>query len=319
MDGEGEELGQRKRVAPLSTVSLDSTYDQDGPAAIAKPTLRNRCSWAPFVVLAGLMLIAVGLVLALDRDNADQQEVVVGADERDPVSTVHSSLTSGEGLRAPKKKLVEWLNQTRNASELYVEGSSSTMSLTGVLFPRNGTDTSLPFDAMVAINSGVALPSRQYVALVNGRGFKWAVNSLGYGDSIVTNGCLTAKNSLPFDELDSVVSTANWTSSDPDDKSEVNVVFDEATYTVSKEEGDYYTSEMEDSHCWLIESEDEEFGLRVCTPVVGEQLPQMEFEELFNATTGCPQLAPNASRTATRAKFSVPLPLRKWYTSYKTQ
>ncbi|KAG7388532.1 hypothetical protein PHYPSEUDO_012318 [Phytophthora pseudosyringae] len=118
------------------------------------------------------------------------ESLAVDPNEVDPIfSTTHSSVTSGEGPTAPQKKLLEWLKQMRNASELSVEGGGSNVSLTGVLFPRNDSDTPLPFDAMMAMVSGLALPNRQYVAVANGRGYKWVETSLGYGDSIVTNGC----------------------------------------------------------------------------------------------------------------------------------
>ncbi|CAH0489852.1 unnamed protein product [Peronospora farinosa] len=309
MDGEE----QQKRLVHLSTVSLDSTYDQDESTEILKRPIRSRCVWTPFMVLAGLILVAVGLVLALDRGNTDHEGVVVDSSDEDPNLTAYSSLTSGEGLSAPEKKLVEWLNQAHNASELYVIGGSNNMSVTGVLFPRHGGDTSLPFNAMVAIDSIGPLPRRQYVALANGRGFEWVVTSLGAGDIIITNDCLTKSDSVVFDELDSIVSTANWTSSEIDNEDEVNVILDEVTYTVSKEEDDYFLSEEVVDQCWMIESEDEEFELRICASVAGEQLPPTTFEDLFNATSECPQLAPMATRTT----LSVPLPLRKWYASYQ--
>ncbi|CAI5715223.1 unnamed protein product [Peronospora destructor] len=307
MDGEE----QQKRLVQLSTVSLDSIYDQDESAEILKRPISNRCAWTPFMVLTGLILIAVGLVLALDRGNTDQEGIVVDPSDDNSIVTAYSSLTSGESLGAPEKKLVEWLNQAHNASGLYVTGGSSNMSVAGVLFPQNGGETWLPFNVMVAIDSIGPLPRRQYVALANGRGFKWVVTSLGSGDTITTNGCLTKSNSLLFDELDSIVSTANWTSSD--DENEVNVILDEVTYTVSKQEDDYFLSEEAAGQCWMIESEDEEFGLHICASVAGEQLSQTTFEGLFNATSECPQLAPMATRTT----LSVPLPLRKWYASYQ--
>ena len=222
-------------------------------------------------------------------------------------------MTSSEGLSGPKKKLVEWFKQARNASELYIAGSSSNMSLTGALFPRNGCDTSLAFDAMVAISSIGALHRRQYIALANGRGFKWVVTLLDYGDIIATSGCLTASYSSPFDKLDPIMSTANWQSYDNDDKNEVSIVMDAVTYTVSKEDDDYFLSEEVDDQCWTIEDEDNEFALRICTSVAGEQFPREELEDLFNATTECPRLAPMATRTT----LSVPLPLCKWYASYQ--
>ncbi|KAL3665227.1 hypothetical protein V7S43_009855 [Phytophthora oleae] len=307
MEGEGEASGQKR--APLSTVSLDSTYDNDdGGSAVEKSSVPNACSWAPFVVFMGLILVAVGLVLALDRTS--QQSVV---NEGSPVfSMAHSSLTSGESLTAPQKKLVEWLKQMSNASELYVEGDGSNFSLNGVLFPRNSGDNSLPFDAALVVGSGVALPSRQYVALANGRGFKWVMTSMGYGDVIVTAECLTANRSLPFDELDSAVATANWTGTD--DKSEVNVVFNGENYTVAK--NDDFTS-TEDAHCWLIESEGGDLGVRVCIPSLVDLFPKTELAELFNAAGKCPELTPKTARTKIRMMSSVPLPLRKWYASFK--
>ncbi|EEY62192.1 uncharacterized protein PITG_14095 [Phytophthora infestans T30-4] len=290
MDGEGEVQEQPKRVAPLSTVSLDSTYDHDDE----KQPLRNRFSWAPFIVLVGLVLVAVGLVLALDRDDTGQHGVAVA--EEDPIfSTTHSSLTSDKGLTAPQKKLGGWLKQTRNASDLYVEGGSSNVSLTGVLFPLNESETSLPFDGLVSIDSGLVLSSRQYVALANGRGYKWVETSLGLGDSIVTSG-------------------SKWVSDE--DKGEVSVVFNGEKYTISKNEDfDYYSSDMED--CWLIESESDDFALRACTPTFGNVLLRSDFAELFSATKGCPQLAPKTTRLTRHNLLSVPLPLRKWYASYK--
>ncbi|ETO77526.1 hypothetical protein F444_07283 [Phytophthora nicotianae P1976] len=313
MDGEGEAQEQSKREAPLSTVSLDSTYDHDDgdSASVEKPRLRNRYSWAPFVVLMGLVLVAVGLVLALDRGDASQAAVAVY--EGDPIfSTTHSSLTSNKGLTAPQRKLVAWLNQARNASELYIEGGSSNASLSGALFPRNESDTLLPFDALVTIYSGVVLPSQQYIALANGRGFKWVETSLGYGDTITTSGCLTASQSIPFDGLDSVIKTSNWTSSG--DKTEVNVVFNGGNYTVSKENDyDSYLSETEDTRCWLIESESEDFESRVCIPSFGDLPLKSDVAEVFNATSACPQLAPKTTSSPTW----VPLPLRKWYASHQ--
>ncbi|KAL4145565.1 hypothetical protein PRNP1_013232 [Phytophthora ramorum] len=314
MDGAGDNLEQ-KQVAPLSTVSLDSTYDQDdaGSASAEKRPARNQWSWPLFLLLLGLTLVAVGLVLALDRDDSSHG-LVADVGERDlSFSTAYSS---SERLDAAQKKLARWLNQMHNASELYVEGASINASLSGVVFPRNGSDTSVPFDAMVAVDSGLAMPSRQFVALANGRGYKWTETQVSYGDSIVSSGCLTANCSLPFHELDSVVSTANWTSDDFDDKVEVNIAFNGANYTVSKDEGDG-SSEVEDANCWSIESEDDELGLHVCIPSVSDQILKTDFEEIFEATSGCPQVAPNGTRTSSRLNFSVPLPLRKWYASYK--
>ncbi|KAF4032295.1 hypothetical protein GN244_ATG15876 [Phytophthora infestans] len=309
MDGEGEVQEQPKRVAPLSTVSLDSTYDHDDE----KQPLRNRFSWAPFIVLVGLVLVAVGLVLALDRDDTGQHGVAVA--EEDPIfSTTHSSLTSDKGLTAPQKKLGGWLKQTRNASDLYVEGGSSNVSLTGALFPLNESETSLPFDGLVSIDSGLVLSSRQYVALANGRGYKWVETSLGLGDSIVTSGCLATNQSKAWDGIDSVLATAKWVSDE--DKGEVSVVFNGKKYTISKNEDfDYYSSDMED--CWLIESESVDFALRACTPTFGNVLLRSDFAELFSATKGCPQLAPKTTRLTRHNLLSVPLPLRKWYASYK--
>ncbi|KAG6947993.1 hypothetical protein JG687_00015750 [Phytophthora cactorum] len=316
MDGEGEVLEQPKRVAPLSTVSLDSTYDHDDgdSTSVEKPPLHNRYSWAPFVVLVVLVLVAVGLVLALDRDNASQYGIAV--DEGDPIlSTMHSSLTSDKGLTAPQKKLVEWLKQARNASELYVQGDSSNMSLTGILFPQNGSDTSLPFDALVTIDSGVVLPSRQCVALANGRGYKWVETSLGYEDTIVTSGCLATHQIIPLDGFDSVIATADWASSD----GEVNVVFNGENYTISKEEDnyDYYSSGMEDTQCWLIDSEKEEFGLSACMSSIGDLFLKSDMAEVLKAASACPQLAPKRTSLASHTMSLVPLPLRKWYASYK--
>ncbi|KAK1942314.1 hypothetical protein P3T76_006636 [Phytophthora citrophthora] len=305
MEGESEGLGQKR--APLSTVSLDSSYDNtDGDSAVEKRSASNACSW---VVLMGLILVAVGLVLALDRTS--QQSVV---DEGSPVvSTSHSSLTSGEDLTASQKKLVEWLKQMSNASELYVEGDGSNFSLDGVLFPRDNEDTWLPFDAALVVRSGVTLPSRQFVVLANGRGFKWVMTSMGYGDVIVTAECLTANQSLPFDKLDSTVATANWTDSD---KSEVNVVFNGENYTVSNDDGSYDFSSTEDTHCWLIGGEGGDLDLRICIPSVDGLFPKTEFTELFNAVSGCPELARKSARSRI-SMMSVPLPLRKWYASYK--
>ncbi|KAE9014319.1 hypothetical protein PR001_g15167 [Phytophthora rubi] len=315
------ESEQQKKVAPPSTVSLDSTYDREdgGTEAVEKSPLHKRHPWTPLVVLAGLILVAVGLVLALDRGDPRHQGYVV--DEGDLFVSSHAALMSGRSLTGPQNKLVAWLKQMRNASELYVEGGSTNTSVSGLLFPRNGSDTWLPFDAVVTIESGVVLPTRQFVALQNGRGYKWTVTSLGYGDSIVTNDCLASSRATPLNELDKVVSTAKWTSDDPDDKSEVNVVFGGTNYTVSEEEDDYDygydLSETDASRCWLVESEEEDFGLRVCIPELRQQFPpEDEFAVLFNATSGCPQLIP--SPTHAKAVL-VPLPLRKWYASYKSE
>ncbi|KAG1705949.1 hypothetical protein DVH05_002511 [Phytophthora capsici] len=248
-------------------------------------------------------------LLALDRTS--QQPVV---DEGSlVVSTAHSSLTSGEGLTASQKKLVGWLKQMSNASELYIEGDGRNFSMDGVLLPRDNGDSWLPFDAALVIESGVALPSRQLVALGNGRGFKWVMTSMGYGDVIATDQCLTANRTLPFDKLDSVVTTANW--ADSDDKSEVNVVYNGENYIVSKDEDSYDFSSTEDSHCWLIKSEGGDLELSICIPRFGGLFPKTEFTELFNAANGCPELAPKSARSRIRLT-SVPLPLRKWYASY---
>ncbi|CAH0481272.1 unnamed protein product [Peronospora belbahrii] len=307
MDGEE----QQKRVEQLSTASLDSLYDQnDESIETTKRPICNRCTWTPFMVLTGLILLAVGLVLALDRSNPDQQEAVVSSFHGDPILT---ALMSSRGLDAPGKKLMEWFEEARNASELYVAGGSSNMSVSGAVFPQNSRDTLLPYNAVVAINSKGVLSRRQFIVQANGRGFKWVVTSFGYGDIIATSGCLTSSHSLPLNELSSIMSTAKWTTSDIDDQNKVSVVSDEVTYTVSKDEDDYYSSETVDDQCWTIESEDEEFRLHVCTSVVGEELPQEELADLFGATTTCPQLAP----MATYAMLSAPLPLRKWYASYQ--
>ena len=77
---------QLKRVTQLSTVSLDSTCDQDDDAAeITKRPIYNRCGWTPFLVLAGLILAGVGLVLALDRGNTGQHGVVVDPLDEDSI------------------------------------------------------------------------------------------------------------------------------------------------------------------------------------------------------------------------------------------
>eukprot|EP00644_Phytophthora_capsici_P016601 jgi/Phyca11/552225/estExt2_Genewise1Plus.C_PHYCAscaffold_470015 len=184
-----------------------------------------------------------------------------------------------------------------NASELYIEGDGRNFSMDGVLLPRDNGDSWLPFDAALVIESGVALPSRQLVALGNGRGFKWVMTSMGYGDVIAT------------DQL----TTANW--ADSDDKSEVNVVYNGENYIVSKDEDSYDFSSTEDSHCWLIKSEGGDLELSICIPRFGGLFPKTEFTELFNAANGCPELAPKSARSRIRLT-SVPLPLRKWYASY---
>ncbi|OWZ04755.1 hypothetical protein PHMEG_00023294 [Phytophthora megakarya] len=303
MDSNTEALGL-KRAEPSSTVSLDSTYHENGEPVSEKPRLRTRHSWAPFVAVVALILVAVGLILALDRGQVHEREILSS-----------HALKSVPSLTAPQKKLNEWLKQVNNASALYVEGGSSNMSLNGVLFPRNGTDSSLPFDAVVTIDSGVVLPRRQNVVLANGRGFKWVTTSFGYGDSITTTACLTVNRTVPFNEFGSIVSTANWLSTDPEDKSDVSVVFGGVNYTVSKENiSDYYS---DSNSCWLVENKNEDLGLRVCIPELIEPLPKEDFAELFNATTGCPQLTANMTRTKAHMDLLVPLPLRKWYASYK--
>jgi len=314
MNGEEQEQQQQKRVAPLSTVSLDSTYDHDdgGRARIEKRPLRRRCSWAPLYLVVGLILVAVGLVLALDRDNNASQD----ADEGDPwFSTSYAALPREKGLTTPQKKLVAWLKQMQNESALYVDAGSSNMSLTGVVFPRNDSEESLslPFDAMLAIDSGVAVHSRQYVALANDKGYKWTETQLALGDSIATDGCLSPNSTWQLDELHSVVKTANWTSDDADE-SEVSVVQDGETYTVWKEEEDDYSSEITTSACWLVEREDNELGLRLCIPSLDEQLLKADFEEIFEAANGCPRLVPQPRMGE---DLHVPLPLRKWFASYK--
>ncbi|GMF09587.1 unnamed protein product [Phytophthora lilii] len=277
------------------------------PASVRDVT---RHAWAPLVVLVGLILVAVGLVLALDCDDGSHQGAVVDADEGD----AHSALMSGQGLDGPQKKLMGWLKQMRNASELYVEAGSTNMILSGVLLPRNDSKALLPFDAIVAIDSSVAVPSREYVVLANGKGYKWVVTSLGYGDSIETDGCLTTGYTQPFfATLNSILPSTNWTSSDSVDESAVNVEFNGDTFTVSKEVNNYELTEH--TGCWSIESEDEDFGSRVCVPEFQESPPKAGFTELFSSVIGCPQLVPNSTRV--RTHMNVPLPLRKWYASYK--
>ncbi|KAJ8525659.1 hypothetical protein ON010_g15456 [Phytophthora cinnamomi] len=309
MEGEREQQGPLKRMAPLSTVSLDSTYDRQdgGTVGFEKSPLHKRHSWTPLVVLAGLVVVAAALVLALDRGDPSHQGVVI--DEGDPSVSAHSALMSGRSLTGPQSKVVAWLKQMHNASELYVEGGSSNASVSGLLFPRNGSETWLLFDAVITIEQGVVLPTQQFVVLLNGRGYKWAVTSLGYGDSIVSDGCLDANHiTASFNELDAVLPTAKWASDDPDDKSEVDVVFGGRNYTVSKEEddNDYGSTDTESPRCWSIESEEAHVGLRVCIPLLQQQLPpEHDFAELFNATSGCPQLAPSIAHM----KAVVPLPL----------
>lgn len=276
MEGESELQEPQKRVAPTSTVSLDSTYDHDNEAAEKSPQ-HKRHSWTPLVVLAGLILVAVALVLALDRDDPSHQGIVVA--EGDPFVSRHSAMMTGRSLTGPQHKLVAWLKQMQNASELVVDGGSSNASVSGLLFPRNDSGTWLPFDAVVTIESGVALPTRQSIVVHDGRGYKWAVTSLGYGDSIVTDGCLTSNRTASLIEVDEVLRTANWTSADPNDESEVTVVFGGRNYTISEEDGGYNygydSSETEDAPpCWSVESEEDDFGLRVCIPELWQELPR---------------------------------------------
>ncbi|CAI5737989.1 unnamed protein product [Hyaloperonospora brassicae] len=307
MDDEREE---QKRVASLSTVSLDPYSEiTDEAAEGIEPLSRSRCMWAPFVVMAGLLLVAVGLVLVLDADHASRRISTV---EEDPLLSALSSNTSAKaGLKAPAQTLMKWLEQAHRASEVYVEGGSSDMDLNGVLFPQHGTDALLPFNAMLSVTSGITVTSQRYIAVANGRGYKWTVTSFGVGDNVATQGCLTAMHVFPYNGLDSIVRTANWTSSSVDEKNEVNVRVDGETYTVYLED-DYLLS---NDRCWTIERHGLEFAMRVCTSATSAQVLQTEYDDLFNATAQCPQLAPNA--TQARTLLSVPLPLRKWYASYQ--
>uniref|UniRef100_A0AAV1TTF6 Uncharacterized protein n=1 Tax=Peronospora matthiolae TaxID=2874970 RepID=A0AAV1TTF6_9STRA len=311
MDDEGE---QQKHVASLSTVSLDLYSEaSDGADEAMKPPVCNRCTCAPVVILTGLVLVAVGLVLVLDGDYTRQQ---VDHGTEDSVPTTFSPLTSSKtDLKAPAKMLLKWLEQMHYASALDVEGGSSDMNVNGVLFPQNSTDTLLPFNAIFSVSSGMAVPSQDYIAVANGRGYKWTVTSFGFGENLATEGCLSAEHGLPFDKLDSIVQTANWTFSDLDDTTKVDVRVDEETYTVYPESNNLSSYD----HCWIIQRDDLEFGLRLCTSTTSGQLLQTEFEDLFNATAQCPELAPSATRTEARALFSVPLPLRQWYANYQTQ
>ncbi|GMF39114.1 unnamed protein product [Phytophthora fragariaefolia] len=314
MEGEREELVPQKRAAPLSTVSLDSTYDHDDGIAQKSP-LHKQYSWTLLAVLAGIVLVAVGLVLSLDRGDPGHHGVVVDVAEGAPFVSTHLALMTGQSLTGPQNKLVAWLKQISNASALSIEGGSNNMSVSGLLFPRNDTATWLPFDAALSIETGEAIPTRQIVALLNGRGYKWAVTSLGFGDAITTSGCLTANRTGDFNELGAVLPTATWGSDDPDDKSEVNVEFGGANYTVSEDDYDYNS---DSPRCWLVESSEGDFGLRACIPVLRQQFaPEADFAELFSRTGDCPQLVPVTGLAGVKLAV-VPMPLRKWYASYKS-
>ena len=147
-----DEREEQKRVASLSTVSLDPYSElSDEVAEGIEPPVRSRCMWAPFVVMAGLLLVAVGLVLVLDADHASRP---ISTGEEDPLPSALSSLTSAKAdLKAPAQTLMKWLEQAHHASEVYVEGGSSDTDLNGVLFPQNGTDALLPFNAMLSVTS----------------------------------------------------------------------------------------------------------------------------------------------------------------------
>ncbi|TDH73962.1 hypothetical protein CCR75_002629 [Bremia lactucae] len=296
-----------KRTGPLSTVSLDSSYDEDGNRAKMHQRHDYTC-WIPFVLLAGFILVAVFLVLALDHDANLHQ----GANnEDDPISmTKLSSLTSNKHLTAPQRKLSEWFNLASNASQLVVEGSNSNASFTGVLYPRVESNSLLPFDALLAIQMGEVLPNWQYIALQNDRGYKWVVTPMGDGNSIITNGCLNSNQISPFDGLDSVFFTASWAS--PFDKYSVTIVFNKIKYTISQVNDDSDDLMAEDT-CWLIESEDEDIGLSVC---IRDLLLKSDLGELFRAARGCSRLALSSVRSLRQLMGFVPLPLWKWYASF---
>ncbi|KAI9909391.1 hypothetical protein PsorP6_014523 [Peronosclerospora sorghi] len=306
-----ESAEQRKRVTPLSTLSLDSSTDDEEVAAASSTTRPGRCRyvWTPFLLLIGIVVVPVGLVLALDRNDGFQDGVDEAVATDSMFLTLSHVASDGKSLNAPQQKLMDWLTLARDTSEISVVGGSTNMSVTGVLFPQN-VDSLLPFHALLSIDSGRSFPRRQYIVVAHERGYKWDLTSFG-SDTLSTSGCLKANETLAFLNLDS---RASWTSTD---HNEVDVVFDGVTYTVSMDENDdYITSETGSEKCWVIESGNEEVGFHVCTEgAFSDHLSQADFEELFRVPTECPHLVPNASRLRTLS--SVPLPLRKWYDTYR--
>ncbi|KAL7998210.1 hypothetical protein Plhal703r1_c30g0119291 [Plasmopara halstedii] len=312
MDGKvAEPLEQPQRVA-LSTVSLDSSYDHEVEDSISSERLNNH-PLAFFVVLMGLILLAVCLVIALDHDDSIHNRDAL--DEEDPAfSIVPSSVTIDRHLISPSQKLIEWIIQAQDASQIDIVGSSSNMSWSGTLFPTKNTNFPLYFDAFMTVYSGIVLPRRQYVALANGRGYQWITTSLENEDIITTSGCLDINQIALLDEFDSVLLTANWALSS--DRSMVNVVFQGVKYRISKMNDDLDFLMVKDAGCWLIESEDADVNFNACISNRRNLLSKSIFKDILKATSECPQFAWKNINSMGLTILFVPLPLRGWYASY---
>lgn len=312
MDREAEDVAEpRKRAAPLSTVSLDSTYDrvEDHPSDACSS--RERWDWATFVVLLGLVLLAAGLVLGLDHGSSTQEVAAESMNNEGDPSLPPDSTRDYRNLTAPQKKLVGWWEEARNSSEVFVEAESSGMSLSGVLFPRNGT---VPFDAVVALDfDATSLLNQQLIVLSDGRGYESNITVSDYGDTFISSGCVTERLAPPLSNTTALVSTARWTS---DKKRDVEVTLGGDTYAVKLEKQDSGSgSSSGDAACWLIESA--YVRLHACIPGAGQRILKSDLRDVSNLTSGCPSLTPNSTRSVTRSRgLQVPLPLRKWYASY---
>lgn len=313
MDREAEDVAEpRKRAAPLSTVSLDSTYDrvEDHPSDACSS--RERWDWATFVVLLGLVLLAAGLVLGLDHGNSKQEVVAESTNNEGDPSLPTDSRLDGQHLTAPQKKLVGWWEQARNSSELFVEAESSGMSLSSVLFPRNDTESVL-FDAVVALDfDASSLLNQQLLVLSDGRGYESNVTVSDLGETFISSGCATEKLVSPLSNTTAIVSTARWTSNK---KRDVEVTLGGDTYVVKEEKLFGSGSSGGDAACWLIESA--YVRLHACIPGAGQRILKSDLRDVLSLTSGCPNLTPNSTRSVNRSRgLQVPLPLRKWYASY---
>ncbi|RLN86517.1 hypothetical protein BBJ28_00011905 [Nothophytophthora sp. Chile5] len=322
---EREVLGRRKQVAPpsMETVSLETTTASDAGGSaesersvhdVPKDPVRRKWPCVLVAVLVGALLVLIGLVVLLAHDRHSDREVGLAADSTEKsggVKTPQANQSNGE----PKAELAGWLAQLANASELYVEADSSGLSLSGMLFPRNGSEATMSFDAAVVIESVLnEPPSRKYVALADGKGYEWLTMPLNLEESVVISGCLQAKHLPPFDELALITQTANWTVDGRQNKDEIQVTFAGESYAISKEQTEDSWEEDESSDCWLVNGNDTE--LRICIPDFDDLLLELEIADVFQSISECPDLAAsNASDPDVYAE--IPLPLRKWYASYR--